>query len=67
MNASLQDKVQNSQCSHFAQNEMMEAIRLAMVGKGESGEEVIEIIDDKKRNSPLVAGCFTICGFGPED
>ena len=49
------------------QNEMMEAIRLAMIGKSDAGEEVVEMIEDKKRNSPLVAGCFTICGFGPDD
>ena len=64
MNSILEEKVRNSQCSHFAQNEMMEAIRYAMNGQDNPIEETIEIMEDKKNTSPLVAGCFTICGFG---
>lgn len=67
MNSALQDRVHNSNCSHFAQNEMFEAIRQAMIGKSDGTEEVMELTEERKKSLPLVAGCFTICGFGPDD
>lgn len=43
IDSSLQEKVKTSSCSHFAQNEMMEAIRLSIRGKDTKDEEQIEI------------------------
>ena len=45
MNLNLQEKVNKSQCSHFAKNEMVEAIRLVMCGKGTTIPETVKFAD----------------------